>query len=160
VAEQNDRVPVRPSVPNGREPLDLDALASSARPYTVRIEGVEYPVRQIIQLTEQEETDLRALEQKVDHEVQQQDPGSYERARRAAFDLAFWLVRALVPDLPEAVRRRIRLDQAWAIAGVGRLSLTENPPSADTGDANPVAAESSRPVSADSTAVSPVASPV
>jgi hypothetical protein len=151
------------SSPDSRAPraaLDLDALMPTAPPHRVRIDGVEYAVRQIIHLNEQEEADLRVLEQRLDDAIKSKDDDSYERARRASFDLSFWLVRALVPDLPESVRRKIRLDQAWAIAGVGRLSVSENPPSADTGAGSSAAAESSTPVSADSTAASPVPSPV
>jgi hypothetical protein len=151
------------------EPIDLDALMPGAMRRRVRIEGIEYPVRQIIHFSEQEEADLRALEGRVleaeaaaaaarAQPAEMTDP--YPAMRRANFDLAFWLVRALVPELPEVVRRRVTLTQAWVIAGVGRLATTENPPLADTGTGTAAPAESSKPVSADSTAVIPAPSPV
>lgn len=140
-------------------PVDLDTLMPGGQPRIVRIEGVEYRVRQMIHLTEAEEEDLRRLEQRLNDAIASTEPDSYERARRSAFDVAFWLVRALVPDLPEQVRRRIRLDQAWVIAGVGRQATTENPPLADTGTGSDAAEANSRPVSVDSMAAIPVTSP-
>lgn len=131
--------------------LDLDALLTEPVPshYRVKVEGVEYPVRQILYLTGQEEADLSALDRAV------MEARTFEATRRAMFDRRFKTVRLLVPGLPERILLGLTYDQMGAVAAQAWAYSTEVPPSAGTGAAAS-ADSSSRPVSADSTAgVSP-----
>jgi hypothetical protein len=152
--EQNGSAAPTPSLPDPKDErrLDLDAFAPvPTSRYAVRVGGVDYPVRQMMDLTGDEELQLAALDRAVEAST-----GSIA-VRRSMFDRAFALVRLLVPDMPEKVRLGLKYVEALAVAGQAwAYAAQPNPPvaPADTDgapgpDSNaPVA--SSRPASVDS----------
>lgn len=129
--------------------LDLDAFTSPVKSH-VRVDGVEYPIRQLLHLTGQEELDLAKMDSAV--KAAEGDHG----IRAALFDRAFTMVRILVPDLPERVRLDLTYAQALAIAAHAWDYVAEamkaDPTLADTGAAP---AENSKPASAASTVSTP-----
>ena len=131
--------------------LDLDVFRpETARPesYTVRVLGVTYPVRQIMQLTGQEELDLTALDKALEAATTEHD------VRRAMFDRAFHLVRILVPGMSTHIRLGLRYEealeisrQAWAYATADpTLGATDSPPApgASLSAASPVSLASTQ----------------
>ena len=147
-----------PPPPDRMTVLDLDALVPGANPYRVKVQGIEYEVRQIFHLCEWEETDLQAMDRAVAAAGTQmqradgQDKSGDElrqEVQRALFDRAFKRVRIFVPTMPEIIVRRMDLAQATAIAGQAWAYSFAHPSSADTGAPSDVRAGSSKPVSAD-----------
>lgn len=108
--------------------------------YRIAIDGVEYPVLQIIQLTKAQEDDLRRLEDRAEGAT------DLVSVRRSAYDRDFYLLRALVPTLPESVLGGLDLAEAKELAGQAwRFAHQSTDPSLP--DTGPGAGTNSSPVS-------------
>lgn len=127
--ETNGHTP--PSLPDPKveRRLDLDALAPvPLSRYTVQYQGVEYGVRQMMDLDGDEELQLAALDEKVDAGIDK----STVAMRRAMFDRAYAMIRILVPDMPPKVRNSLKYVAALEVAKHAWAYAREpaNPPAA------------------------------
>lgn len=129
-----DEVPEAGAVsrPMDEQVFDLDALSPPPPSrFRVRVRGVEYAIRQMAQLTGDEELDLTSLERAIREAV------TDDQVRRAMFDRAHHLVRILIPSMPDHVRRGLQYIEMMALSNHAWAYARQVPgPLGGTGDAS------------------------